>query len=422
MMTLPNQAKISSSKFKSMGMPYWGMEGFNGNYCSITRTCCKKNGHPGRCYGSSLSGSLSTKTMKELDEIMDDAVYSANWMFFAKTREHWNVHSGGDGSFDNDNHPENKQTENEVKEPEKIVDEIYTLAKDLKGQAKDLTAIADEIQKGNAIDIEKIAIATRDEKIDIPSGMSDDKTEVFTHLLTCLSMVYFDEVIGDEYISNLTRLLRDISTELEKRESQKKENNNNVSFDINDPAIQAAIAAQVQLQIQQQTPQQTQQQAQSQNAQSANAQFSNAQFSNAQFAPAAQNHLQLQQQTPQQTPQQTQQQAQSQNAQSQNAQSQNAQSADAQFAPAAKKQKKVKTHVSINGQQVQNKDWDAVSEFLSDDVFVAIRQGKKFKSEKEEFVWVNAASKYLDDNKEVANQSDLIANGDGAVELMEENV
>jgi len=176
------------------------------------------------------------------------------------------------------------------------------------------------------------------------------------------------------------------------------------------------------LQIQQQTPQQTQQQAQSQNAQSANAQFSNAQFSNAQFAPAAQNHLQLQQQTPQQTPQQTQQQAQSQNAQSQNAQSQNAQSADAQFAPAAKKQKKVKTHVSINGQQVQNEDWDAVSEFLSDDVFVAIRQAKKFKSEKEEFVWVNAASKYLDDNKEVANQSDLIANGDGAVELMEENV
>jgi len=227
-MTLPNQAKISSSKFKSMGMPYWGMEGFNGNYCSITRTCCKKNGHPGRCYGSSLSGSLSMKTMKELDEIMDDAVYSANWMFFAKTREHWNVHSGGDGSFDNDNHPENKQTENEVKEPEKIVDEIYTLAKDLKGQAKDLTAIADEIQKGNAIDIEKIAIATRDEKIDIPSGMSDDQTEVFTHLLTCLSMVYFDEVIGDEYISNLTRLLRDISTELEKRESQKKENNNNM--------------------------------------------------------------------------------------------------------------------------------------------------------------------------------------------------
>jgi hypothetical protein len=26
-------------------------------------------------------------------------------------------------------------------------------------------------------------------------------------------------------------------------------------------------------------------------------------------------------------------------------------------------------------------------------------------------VWVNAASKYLDDNKEDANQSDLIANG-----------
>jgi hypothetical protein len=37
-------------------------------------------------------------------------------------------------------------------------------------------------------------------------------------------------------------------------------------------------------------------------------------------------------------------------------------------------------------------------------------------------VWGDAASKYLDVNKEDANQSDLIANGGGAMELMEENV